>query len=73
MRITKTIVDPMRRSGLALSRGKENFENLEKDISTNQDNDGILLGTEAASLSLSENWLTTLSACETGCWNLTGW
>ena len=26
----------------------------------------MLLATEAASLSLSENWLTTLSACETG-------
>ena len=62
----QTIVDPMRRSGLALAGAKTTFENLEKGVSTNQDNDGILLGTEAASLSLSENWLTTLSACETG-------
>ena len=62
----QTIVDPMRRSGLALTGAKTTFENLEKGISTNQDNDGMLLATEAASLSLSENWLTTLSACETG-------
>lgn len=58
--------DPMKRAGLALTGAKSTFTALEKGNRTRNSNDGILTAREAAELDLRNNWLTTLSACETG-------
>lgn len=62
----KTVENPMLRSGLALAGAKSTFEALAQGYRVPIENDGILTASEAATLKLSENWLTTLSACETG-------
>ncbi|MFL2938177.1 MAG: CHAT domain-containing protein [Opitutales bacterium] len=62
----ETIDNPMKRAGLALSGAKSTFEALAENHQIIETNDGIVTAKEAAAINLEDNWLTALSACETG-------
>ncbi|MEY5025435.1 MAG: hypothetical protein RLZZ244_963 [Verrucomicrobiota bacterium] len=60
------LLNPMHRSGLALSGAQSTLDSWSQGDIPNPENDGILSAEEAGTLPLSGTWLVTLSACDTG-------
>jgi len=63
----KRFVNPMQRSGLALTGAQTTFDAWKRHETpaAHRDNDGVLTADEAGTLDLSGTWLVCLSACET--------
>ncbi len=59
-------IDPMLASGIALSGASKTFEMWNQKIFPESSSDGVLTAAEVAQLNLSDTWLVTLSACDTG-------
>lgn len=57
---------PMVRSWVALARANETLDAWRRGEPPDPADDGLLTAAEAASLDLSNTWLVTLSACDTG-------
>ena len=64
--VYKTINNPMRQSGVALSGAQNTIQAWGRGEFPDPANDGILTAEEVAGLNLDGTWLVTLSACETG-------
>ena len=60
------LVNPMRRSGVALAGAQDTLEAWEHGKIMPTGDDGILTAEEAGGLHLAGTWLVTLAACDTG-------
>jgi CHAT domain-containing protein len=60
------LVNPMRRSGLALAGAQTTLRAWAKGEVPPTENHGIVTAEEVGGLRLNETWLVTLSACDTG-------
>ncbi len=62
----KRLVNPMRRSGLALAGAQKTLEAWAHGQAPPAGNDGIVTAEEVGGLKLDGTWLVVLSACDTG-------
>lgn len=60
------LVNPMRRSGLALAGAQKTLDAWQRGSLPAVTDDGILTAEEVGSLDLNGTWLVSLSACDTG-------
>jgi CHAT domain-containing protein/tetratricopeptide (TPR) repeat protein len=60
------LVNPMQRSGLALTGAQRTFQSWMRGEVPDTENDGVVTAEEVGSLKLSGTWLVALSACDTG-------
>ncbi len=65
-RQTRLIRNPLARAWLALAGANKTIADWRQGRSPAPESDGILTAEEIASLDLSQTWLVTLSACDTG-------
>ena len=59
-------MNPMHRSGLALAGAQLTLNAWGQGVPPPPDNDGVVTAEEVGGLKLSNTWLVTLSACDTG-------
>jgi CHAT domain-containing protein len=60
------LVNPMQRSGLALTGAQRTFQSWMRGEVPDAENDGVVTAEEVGALKLNGTWLVTLSACDTG-------
>jgi CHAT domain-containing protein len=60
------LVNPMQRSGLALTGAQRTFQSWMRGEVPDTENDGVVTAEEVGSLKLTGTWLVALSACDTG-------
>jgi len=60
------LVNPMQRSGLALTGAQRTFQSWMRGEAPNTENDGVVTAEEVGGLRLNGTWLVALSACDTG-------
>jgi CHAT domain-containing protein len=60
------LLNPMQRSGLALTGAQRTFQSWMKGEVPPTENDGVVTAEEVGGLKLSGTWLVALSACDTG-------
>jgi tetratricopeptide (TPR) repeat protein len=60
------LVNPMQRSGLALTGAQGTFQSWMRGEVPDPENDGIVTAEEVGGLKLDGTWLVALSACDTG-------
>ena len=59
-------VDPMRASGVALTRAQNTLSSWSQRKAPDPETDGVLTAEEVGALRLDGTWMVVLSACETG-------
>jgi CHAT domain-containing protein len=60
------LLNPMQRSGLALTGAERTFQSWMRGEVPPTENDGVVTAEEVGGLKLSGTWLVALSACDTG-------
>jgi CHAT domain-containing protein len=60
------LVNPMQRSGLALTGAQRTFQSRMRGEAPDPENDGVVTAEEVGGLKLNGTWLVALSACDTG-------
>jgi CHAT domain-containing protein len=62
----RKLLNPMLRSGLAVSGAQSTLQAWAKGVAPPTENDGVVTAEEVGGLKLKETWLVVLSACDTG-------
>lgn len=60
------LLNPMQRSGLALTGAQRTFQSWMRGEAPDPENDGVVTAEEVGGLKLNGTWLVALSACDTG-------